>query len=158
MARRMAQAPKTWILTGSPENFAATREHGFRLIGMKERRRNQALAMEPGDRIVFYLTQVGRFAASARIAGALFEDRTPVWPGKPGNPDLYPWRFPTKPEVVLDEADWVSAETLKEDLEHVRKWPSEHWRLAFQGQLRTVSDADAELLLHRLRAAAGAPA
>jgi hypothetical protein len=160
MARRMAQAPKTWILTGSPENFAATRERGFRLIGMKERRRNQALAMEPGDRIVFYLTQVGRFAGTARVAGALFEDRTPVWPGKPGNPDPYPWRFAIQPEVVLDEADWVAAEALKEDLEHVRKWPAEHWRLAFQGQLRTVSDADAdaELLLDRLRAAAGAPA
>jgi hypothetical protein len=154
----MAQAPKTWILTGSPENFAATREGGFRLIGMKERRRNQALAVEPGDRIVFYLTQVGRFAGTARVAGSLFEDRTPVWPGKPRNPDPYPWRFPTEPEVVLDEADWVPAEALKEDLEHVRKWPAEHWRLAFQGQLRTVSDADAELLLDRLRAAAGAPA
>ena len=158
MPRRMAQAPKTWILTGSADNFAATRERGFRLIGMKERRRNQALAMEPGDRIVFYLTQVGRFAGTARIAGALFEDRTPVWPGKPGSPDIYPWRFETEPEVVLDEAEWVPAETLKDDLEHVRKWPPEHWRLAFQGQLRTVSDADAEVLLGRLRAASGAPA
>jgi len=154
----MAQAPKTWILTGSPENFAATRERGFRLIGMKERRRNQALEMERGDRIVFYLTQVGRFAGSAVIDGDLFEDRTPVWPGKPGNPDPYPWRFEIEPEVVLDEEEWVPAEELKDELEHVRKWPAEHWRLAFQGQLRTVSDADAALLLDRLRAAAGAPA
>jgi EVE domain-containing protein len=154
----MAQAPKTWILTGSPENFAATRERGFRLIGMKERRRNQALEMERGDRIVFYLTQVGRFAGSAVIAGDLFEDRTPVWPGKPGNPDPYPWRFEIEPEVVLDDQEWVPAEELKDELEHVRKWPAEHWRLAFQGQLRTVSDADAALLLDRLRAAAGAPA
>jgi hypothetical protein len=23
---------KTWVLTGSPENFAATREHGFSVI------------------------------------------------------------------------------------------------------------------------------
>ena len=154
----MAQAPKTWILTGSPENFAATRERGFRLIGMKERRRNQALDMDPGDRIVFYLTQVGRFAGSAVIAGEMFEDRAKVWPGKPGNPDPYPWRFHTEPEVVLDEDEWVPAEELKDELEHVRKWPAEHWRLAFQGQLRIVSDADAELLLDRLRAAAGAPA
>jgi hypothetical protein len=154
----MAQAPKTWILTGSPENFAATRERGFRLIGMKERRRNQALDMEPGDRIVFYLTQVGRFAGSAVIEGEMFEDRTKVWPGKPGNPDPYPWRFETAPEVVLDEEEWVPAEELKDELEHVRKWPAEHWRLAFQGQLRIVSDADAALLLDRLRAAAGAPA
>ena len=152
----MAQAPTTWILTGSPENFAATRERGFRLIGMKERRRNQALEMEPGDRIVFYLTRVARFAGSVRIAGGLHEDRTPVWPGKPGNPDPYPWRFRTGPEVVLDEAGWVAAEDVKDDLEHVRKWPAEHWRLAFQGQLRTVSEADAELLLDRMRAAAGA--
>jgi len=30
---------KTWILTGSLENFRATRDHGFRVIGAKERRR-----------------------------------------------------------------------------------------------------------------------
>ena len=48
---------RTWILTGSPENFAATRAHEFTVIGLKERRRRQALEMETGDRIVFYLTQ-----------------------------------------------------------------------------------------------------
>ena len=57
-----------------------------------------------------------------------------------------------------DDADELPAEAVKDDLEHVRKWPAEHWKLAFQGQLRTVSDADAALLLDRLRAAAGAPA
>jgi EVE domain len=150
----MAEAPTTWILTGSPENFAATRERGFRLIGMKERRRGMAEQVEPGDRLVFYLTQVGRFAASVRVTSGMFEDREKVWPGKPGAPDPYPWRFETEPEIVLDEAAWVDAQELKEDLEHVRKWPAEHWRLAFQGQLRAVSDADAAVLVDRLRDAA----
>ncbi|MGZ4271768.1 MAG: EVE domain-containing protein [Solirubrobacteraceae bacterium] len=154
----MAQAPKTWILTGSPENFAVTRERGFTLIGCKEIRRNMALQMEPGDRIVFYLTRVGRFAASVRITSEMFEDRTPVWPGKPGKADAYPWRFETEPELVLDEADWVDAAELKDRLEHIRKWPAEHYKLAFQGQLRTISDADADVLLDRLRAAAGVAA
>jgi EVE domain len=152
----MAEAPTTWILTGSPENFGATRERGFRLIGMKERRRRLAEQIEPGDRLVFYLTQVGRFAASAIVTSGMFEDRTKVWPGKPGAPDPYPWRFATEPEIVLDEAAWIDAETLKDDLEHVRKWPAEHWRLAFQGQLRAVSETDADLLVDRLRAASGA--
>jgi hypothetical protein len=35
----MAQAPTTWIPTGSPENFAATRERGFTLTGTFEGRR-----------------------------------------------------------------------------------------------------------------------
>jgi hypothetical protein len=146
---------KTWILTGSPENFDVTRERGFTLIGMKERRRNQALEMEPGDRIVFYLTGVKRFAGSVLIMSEMFEDRSRVWPGKPGKPDPYPWRFETQPEVVLDDDEFVAAEALKDDLEHVRKWPAEHWTLAFQGQLRTVSEADAELLLERMRTAVG---
>ncbi|HYF27133.1 MAG TPA: EVE domain-containing protein [Baekduia sp.] len=154
----MDDAPRTWVLTGSPENFAATREHGFKLIGMKQLRRNMALQMEPGDRIVFYLTKVGRFGGAVRITSEMFEDRTPVWPGKPGNPDPYPWRFETEPEVVLDDDRMVDAEDLKDRLEHVRKWPPEHWKLAFQGQLRTVSEADAEVLLGALHEAAGARA
>ena len=150
-----AEAPTTWILTGSPENFEATREHGFTVIGMKERRRNQALEMEPGDRIVFYLTKVGQFAGAVRITAGLFEDREPRWPGKPGNPDPDPWRFHTEPELILDEEDRLPAEDVKGDLEHIRKWPAEHWKLAFQGQLRSVSAADADVLLDRMRAAAG---
>jgi hypothetical protein len=145
---------RTWILTGSPENFAATRAHGFSVIGMKERRRRQALEIEPGERIVFYLTGVMAFAASALIAGELYEDRTPLWPGKAKNRDPYPWRFPLGPEWILPQEAWIPAESLVDELEHIGKWPREHWKLAFQGQLRTVSEADAELLEQRLAAAA----
>jgi hypothetical protein len=148
----------TWILTGSPENHAATAAHGYAVIGCKERRRNQAQMIEPGDRIVLYLTRVMRFAAAIRVTGELYEDRAPIWPGKPGKPDPYPWRFATAPELVLDEPAWLPAASLKDDLEHIRKWPAEHWKLAFQGQLRTVSAADAALLMDRLHAAAGAVA
>jgi hypothetical protein len=147
---------KTWVLTGSPENFAATAERDFRLIGMKEGRRRMAEQVEPGDRIVFYLTKVKELAAIVRVTGEMFEDRTPVWPGKPGKVDPYPWRFETEPELVLDEADRVPAEELVGELEHIAKWPAEHWTLAFQGQLRTVSDADAEVIERRMRAAAPA--
>jgi len=151
-------APQNWILTGSPENLAATRERGFAVIGLKERRRRQAEQIAPGDRIVLYVTKVKAFAGSIRVTGELFEDRTTVWPGKPGKADPYPWRFPTEPELVLEEPEWVEAETLVDDLEHVRKWPREHWTLAFQGQVRPVSATDGALLVDRLRAGAGVAA
>ena len=109
----------TWVLTGSPDNYAATAARGHTLIGMKERRRAMAEQMEPGDRIVRYLT--------------------------------HPWRFESEPELVLDEADWLPAEAVKDSLEWIRKWPPEHWTLAFQGQLRTVSDADAAVLMDAMR-------
>ena len=153
-------AANTWVLTGSLDNFRATREHGFGVIGMKERRRGMAEQVERGDRIVFYVTGIQAFGGVVRVTGDMYEDRAKIWPGKPGNPDSYPWRFETEPELVLEEEDFVPAVELAADLEHVRKWPAEHWRLAFQGQLRAVSQADARLLEERLRdaAAASAPA
>ena len=154
----MAKRGKTWVLTGSLENFRATRDRGFRLIGAKERRRRLAEQIEPGDRIVFYVTGVQAFGGIVRVTGEMHEDRTPVWPGKPGKPDPYPWRFETEPIAILDEEDFVRASGLARELEHVRKWPADHWQLAFQGQLRTVSEADAEVLERRIGAAAGAPA
>ena len=148
-------ASKTWILTGSLDNFRATREHGFKLIGAKEGRRGMAEQIEPGDRIVFYVTGVQAFGGAVRVTGEMFEDRTKVWPGKPGKADAYPWRFDTEPELVLEEDEFVPAEDLARELEHVQKWPAEHWHLAFQGQLRIISTADAELLEGRMREAAG---
>jgi hypothetical protein len=142
--------PHTWILTASPENHEATRAHGFTVIGIKERNRPRTLQIEPGDRIVLYLTKVMAFAGSIRVAGEMYEERKKIWPGKPGKADAYPWRFPTEPEIVLEEDEWVPAEELATKLEHIRKWPAEHWKLAFQGQLRTVSEKDAKLLVKRL--------
>ena len=151
-------AHRTWILTGSPENHAATAEHGYRVIGLKERNRNRALEIVPGDRIVLYLTRIMAFAGSIRVTGELYEDREKIWPGKPGNPDQYPWRFATEPELVLPEQEWVRAEMLVDELEHIGKWPREHWKLAFQGQIRAVSERDADVLMARMRAAAPARA
>jgi hypothetical protein len=146
---------KTWVLTGSVENFRATRDRGFRLIGAKEGRRRMAEQIEPGDEIVFYLTVVQAFGGIVRVISEMFEDRETVWPGKPGKVDPYPWRFETEPVLVLEEERFVPAAELATKLEHVGKWPAEHWHLAFQGQLRTVSGADARLLAESIREAAG---
>jgi predicted RNA-binding protein len=150
--------PRTWVLTGSVENFRATRDRGFKLIGAKEGRRRMAEQIEPGDRIVFYVTKLQAFGGIVEVTSEMFEDREKVWPGKPGKVDPYPWRFDTEPVIVLEEDEFVPAVELVDQLEHAAKWPLEHWHLAFQGQLRAVSEADARLLESRIRAAAGAAA
>ena len=144
----------TWILTGSLENFRVNVERGFDVIGFKERRRRQAAEFEPGDEIVFYVTGEQAFGGIARVTGEMFEDREPIWPQNPKKgPEDYPWRVEAEPVAILAEEAFVRAEELAGELEHVGKWPAEHWHLAFQGQLRTVSAADAELLRSRIGAA-----
>ena len=152
----MASEHKTWILTGSLENFRINVGRGFDVIGFKERRRRQAEQMRPGDEIVFYVTGVQEFGGIVRVKSEMYEDRTLIWPqGKKKAPEPYPWRVDAEPLVILDEEDFVPAVELVGDLEHARKWPAEHWHLAFQGQLRTVGEADAALLRERIGSAAG---
>jgi predicted RNA-binding protein len=151
--------PNSWILTGSLENFRINVERGFDLIGFKERRRRQAEEMEPGDEIFFYVTGVQAVGGLARVKSEMFEDRTRIWPAKKGKPEIYPWRVEAEPVLILPEEQFVPAEELVTELEHIRKWPPDHWHLAFQGQLRTIGEADAALLRQRLAArtaAAGA--
>jgi predicted RNA-binding protein len=149
----------TWVLTGSLENFRINVDREFDPIGFKERRRNQAAEVEPGDEIVFYVTGVQAFGAIARVRSRMFEDRTPVWPqGAKKHPEDYPWRVEAEPVTVLSEDAFVAAESVVDELEHARKWPAEHWHLAFQGQLRTVSELDARLLRERIAAAAAVAA
>jgi predicted RNA-binding protein len=149
----------TWVFTGDLANFRINVERGFDVIGFKERRRNQASQFEPGDEIIFYVTGVQAFGGIARVRSSMFEDRTPIWPrGKKRYPEEYPWRVEAAPVVVLDEDAFVPAESLLGELEHLRKWPVEHWHLGFQGQLRTVSEADSKLLRERIEAASRTPA
>lgn len=160
----MAKAsPKTWILTGSLENFRINVERGFDVIGFKQRRRLQAQEFEPGDEVVFYVTGVQAFGGIARVTSEMFEDRQPIWPqgtrirrpqNSPPKSEPYPWRVEAEPVTILDEGDFVPAEELVGKLDHISKWPAEHWHLAFQGQLRTVGEADAALLRKCIEAAA----
>lgn len=153
----MSDDTKTWILTGSLENFLINVERGFDVIGFKEGRRRQAEEFDPGDEVVFYVTGVQAFGGIAKVRSTMFEDRTPIWPqGKKRRPEPYPWRVEAEPDVILDPEDFVDAGELAPRMEHVRKWPAEHWQLAFQGQLRTVGEGDAKLLRERIEAAARA--
>jgi hypothetical protein len=68
---------RTWILTGSPDNHAATRDHDFTVIGLKERNRNRALEIEHGDRFVWKLAFQGQIrAVSGHDAGVLMDQLT----------------------------------------------------------------------------------
>lgn len=150
---------QTWILTGGIENFRIYVERDFDVIGFKESRRRMAESFEPGDELIFYVSGVQAFGGIARVTSEMFEDRTPIWPqGKKKKPEAYPWRVQAESELVLDEAEFVPAETLVGELDHIAKWPAEHWHLAFQGQLRTIGEADARILRERLEGAARAAA
>lgn len=145
-----------WIVVGSPENFAATRAHGFTVQGLKSRHRKKAETMRPGDKIVWYITGHKAFAGYATITTTYFEDHTPIWKSRDPKKDAedYPWRVGIRPDVTLAEDELLPAEPIARNMEHVAKWPAANWTLAFQGNVHKISRADFELIASALEAAA----
>jgi hypothetical protein len=143
-----------WVLVGTPDNYAITRDLGWTLAGIKGRHRKKAERMQPGDKIIFYLTGRKAFGSIITIASPFFEDQTPIWRSeKPG--ELYPYRVRTEPDIILETDETLPATELVPDLEYPRRWPAEHWTLAFQGNVHVFNDHDYGYLRAKIAARAG---
>jgi predicted RNA-binding protein len=141
-----------WLVTGSPENFGRTRDLGFSVQGFKSRQRKKVLEqMRPGDGLVYYLSGVQAFGGTVTIESEGYEDHEVIWQSKPG--EDYPYRVKISPDVVLEEEQWVPSEVVAPGLAYVQKWPAEHWKLAFQGNLRQIPDEDYAALRQAIAAA-----
>ena len=153
-------APKNWIIVSSVDNFHRTRDLEFTIQGIKSRHRKKAEQMRPGDRIMYYCTGVKAFAGIATITSTYFESDEKIW--ESGNTkragEDYPFRVKIEPDLILDDADFVSAEPLARQMEYAKKWPAEHWTLAFQGNVHLVPEGDYELIRAAIEAAAGVAA
>jgi hypothetical protein len=146
--RRKGGKPRSvqyWMLVSSPDNLRKTREHGFSIQGVKSRHRRRVESMRPGDRLLFYITGRMAFAASVTVTSPMYEDHTPIWRSSRRDDD-YPWRVHIRGDMILDEPDWVTARDLAFRMEYVRKWPPEHWTLAFQGHLHQLPQSDFSLV------------
>ena len=136
-----AKASQYWMIVSSPDNFRKTREHNFSIQGLKTRHRRRVETMRVGDRVLYYVTGRMGFAATVTVASPMYEDHTPIWRTARRDED-YPWRVHIRPDVILDEADWVPAKEIAYRLDYVRKWPPEHWTLAFQGHIHLLNRND----------------
>jgi hypothetical protein len=138
------------MLVISPENFRKTRERGFTVQGIRTRHRRRAESIREGDQVLFYVTGRMAFAATCAVLSPMFEDRSPIW-RSPRREEDYPWRFKVRATHLLEESEWVPAREVAYRMEYVRKWPPEHWALAFQGHVHQLPQKDFKLLEQELR-------
>ncbi|MFQ5861484.1 MAG: EVE domain-containing protein [Dehalococcoidia bacterium] len=134
----------------SPENFAITRQRGFTLQGISSSNRKKAERIERGDRVLFYISGIRRFAATATVASGIQESHEPLWKS-PKEGEDFPHRFGIRRNVLLREEDFLDADEISPRLDYVRKWPPERWPLAFQGDLHLISKRDLQLLEVEMR-------
>ena len=133
-----------WMINCNERNFEITRNLGFAQQGLKAEHRRKVQRVEPGDRVIYYVSGTRVFTATATVTKGYEEVRSTPWLNEGKTPWAY--RIGIKPDVVLERAQYITAGLIAYRLEYLRKWPPEDWPLAFQGNLHLLSKGDFFLL------------
>jgi len=148
----LEDAMQAWIVVGSPENFELMRGRGFDLCAFKSSRQKQTSEMQPGDRLVYYLTGVVQFGGITEITGAMYEDTTDLGlrsESKEG--EEYPYRIATKPVVIPPPGEYIEVREITDLLDKTRNFGPKKLGMAFRGNLHRISDADYQTIEGLLR-------
>ncbi|MBI2171472.1 MAG: EVE domain-containing protein [Chloroflexi bacterium] len=144
-----------WMLVITPPNFAVTRQQGYTVQGFSTVNRKKVERMEIGDRLLYYVSGVQRFPASATITSTFFVDQTPLW--RSHRPEeAFAHRVRIKAEAVIEEeADYIDARDIAPSMEYVKRWIPEQWPLAFFGELHLIPRKDFSLIEDELNKIVG---
>ncbi len=143
-----------WIVVGSEENMRIAEARGFDMFGFKSTRRSEAAQMKPGDKLIFYLTKIMKFGGLAEITSDYFEDHASVFKSEKKPGEDYPFRVKVKPLIVLEPDQYLDVREIAPGMDYTKKWPAQHWRLAFQGNLHQIPASDYKKLESMMKAAA----
>ena len=134
---------QAWLVVGSPQNFELLRERGFDLCAFKSSRRKQSSEMQPGDRLVYYLTGDVQFGGIVEVTGEMFEDTSDIsLRSKAEEGEEYPFRIATRPFVIPELGDYIEVREITDLLDKTRKLGPKKLGMAFRGNLHRISDGD----------------
>ena len=129
-----------WMVVCNQENFNITKNLAFTIQGLKSEYRRKVQRVEPGDRLLYYVTGIRCFTATATLTSTYREEQTIVWQNE--GSATWSYRIDIQPEVVLEEPQYIQAGLLAHRLDYIRRWPPENWYMAFQGNLHLLPKND----------------
>lgn len=138
-----------WMIICNEENFNITRELDFTRQALKSEYRRKVQRVEKDDRLLYYVSGIRKFTATATVTASYQEVDSGLWRNE--GSATWPYLIEIKPELVLDEAQYITAGLLAHRLDYIRRWPPENWYMAFQGNLHLLPKGDFFLIEEEMK-------
>ena len=138
-----------WMITCNEENFNITRGLDFTKQALKSEYRRKVQRVEKDDRLLYYVSGIRKFTATATVTVSYKEEETGIWTDE--GSATWPYLIEIKPELVLDEDQYITAGLLAHRLDYIRRWPPENWYMAFQGNLHLLPKGDFFLIEEEMK-------
>lgn len=140
--------PNYWLIATSLDNFKADKENsGFTVQGLKERHKKTVMKFSLGDKIVYYINRISKLGAIATITSGYYRDnKTKIWTDED---EIWPSRAKSKPEIVLEEEEWIDIKKLVKDLSFIKD--KQNWGLYLRGSVHKIPEEDYSLIESEMR-------
>ena len=150
----MAAPRNYWMLNIPSSLHESIKNRGFDILVLEDSQKKRAQRMEVGDRVLFYVSEICMFVATATVDSEVIEnsdEELGIHSGENNDAPFYPWRVDLKKAVLLRNSEFIDARLIAPRLQYIRKWTPEHWPLAFQGPLHLIPKEDFQLLEAEMR-------
>jgi hypothetical protein len=139
----------------SPETYAEFSKSSRDISGFRERHKNVAARVQPGDFFICYVTRLSRWVGVLQVVEGPFLDGSPVFVAEN---DPFVVRFQVKADTWLDleHAIPIHEDKVWKSLTFTRELPagSLAWTGKVRGSLVRLEDADGEFLSSAIRSQA----
>ena len=106
-----ARAPSYFLGLFTVESWREFKRHGGQVMGFNDKKSKTVARLQPGDRILCYLSKVSAFVGVMEVAGPSYLDHTPIW-----SDGVFPVRLPVRIVTELPLVLAVPIHSLKGQL------------------------------------------
>ena len=106
-----ARAPSYFLGLFTVESWREFKRHGGQVMGFNEKKSKTVARLQPGDRILCYLSKVSVFVGVMEVTGSAYLDSTPIW-----SDGVFPVRLPVRIVTELPLVLAVPIHSLKGQL------------------------------------------
>ena len=137
-----------WLDLFTVKTLEEFQKAGAKVSGFRERRSHTCEQIQPGDKLLCYVTGISRWVGVLRVTKPAYRSEERIW-----DMEVFPVRLGVEPEILLPPEHGIPHQTLQPSLHS----PARSWAGYLRGSPTRLLKEDAEVILDAIQRAQQTP-
>jgi restriction system protein len=131
-----------WLDLFTVQTYEEFQRAGAKVSGFRERQWSRCQRIQPGDRLLCYLTGISRWVGAVTVTGAAYRSEDRIW-----EMEVFPVRLPVEAEILLPPEHGIPHQSLMSSLHS----PAKAWAGLLRGSPNLLKAEDGQAILEAIQ-------
>jgi restriction system protein len=137
-----------WLDLFTVQTYEEFQKAGAKVSGFRERQWNRCQRIQPGDKLLCYLTGISRWVGVVNVTGAAYRSEDRIW-----EMEVFPVRLPVEAEILLPPEHGIPHQSLMPSLHS----PAKAWAGLLRGSPNLLKAEDGQAIVEAIQKAKQTP-